>query len=208
MNSGSNFSEEFIDELSQDKEFRDVYVADQVRARFALLIKALREQPNRGWSQAVLAERMGKTQSAISRIEDPDYGKLTVQTLLEVAAAFDLPLWIDIPEWSEWLRRMEQVEASCLYREGFDAAKLKLELCGNSIGSKTLDLKNFLVSQVVDRDNQNYLTQFVGDSGLARRRSDSKISPQAPYSNSVSVQSSGGTSLMRSIANLDVASLN
>lgn len=120
MQYGLPWSEEFVRDM-EDKEFRNEFVADQVRLRIATLIRALREQPDRDWSQTELGREMGKPQSVVSRLEDPDYGKMSVQTLLAVAAAFKLPLWIDIPEWEEWFCHIGNVPNSKTHRRSFDA---------------------------------------------------------------------------------------
>jgi hypothetical protein len=126
MTYGLPWSEQFIDQLGTNEEFRREYVADQVRTRIALLIRALREQPDRGWTQTELGQRMDKPQSVVSRIEDPDYGKLSLQTLFDVASAFDLPIWIDIPEWEDWFRYTEgSLSTTRLRRRSFDAGRLK-----------------------------------------------------------------------------------
>ncbi len=121
---GLPWSEAFANDLA-NKEFRDEFVADQIRMRIATLIRALREQDDRNWSQAELGRQMGgKPQSVISRLEDPDYGKLSVQTLLEAAAAFGLPLWIDMPEWENWLGLIGDVPSSKTRRSFFDSERL------------------------------------------------------------------------------------
>jgi transcriptional regulator with XRE-family HTH domain len=120
---GLPWSEQFVRQLS-DKEVRGEFVADQIRARIALLIRSLREQADRKWTQAELGERAGKPQNVISRFEDPDYGKMSLQSLFDLAAAFDLPVWVDMPEWQDWLALISDVPNQQTRRSGFDLDKL------------------------------------------------------------------------------------
>jgi transcriptional regulator with XRE-family HTH domain len=119
--SGCPWSSELVSELA-DEEFRHEYMMDQVRSYIAFQIRALREQ--RRWSQGDLAEAADKTQSVISRLENPDYGKLSLQSCLEIAIAFDLPLLVQFVDWDDWLTRMSNVSPSAMRKRSFDAIRL------------------------------------------------------------------------------------
>jgi transcriptional regulator with XRE-family HTH domain len=121
VHSGSPFSSELVRELT-DVEFRHAYMMEQVRTNIAFQIRALREQ--RHWNQGDLARVAGKTQSVISRLEDPDYEKLGLQSCLEIAVAYDVPLLVQFVEWDDWLARMSNMSPSALRKRSFDAARL------------------------------------------------------------------------------------
>lgn len=113
---GLPWSRKFAGQIA-DKEDRDEFVADQVRVRVAISIRTLREQ--RGMSQAEFGKLIGKPQSVVSRLEDPDYGKVSLQTLLDVAAALDIPLLVEFPEWEDWFRRISLLKKADLERRDF-----------------------------------------------------------------------------------------
>jgi len=71
---------------------RHAYVQAEVVTALAHQIRAIRNQ--RGWTQRELAKRLGTTQAAVSRLEDPSYGRLSVQTLIELSRTFDTGLQI------------------------------------------------------------------------------------------------------------------
>ena len=87
------------------KEYRDGYVASRVRTSIALQIRALREQ--RSLSQREFADRLGKPQSVISRLENTEYGRVSVQTLLDIAAALDIALVVKFCALREFLTKCQ-----------------------------------------------------------------------------------------------------
>lgn len=68
----------------------------------------------RNWSQITAGEILGKPQNVISRLESPAYGKLSIQTLLEVAKGFDVGLLIKFVPYSRLLREYEDVSIDAL----------------------------------------------------------------------------------------------
>lgn len=54
----------------------------------------------RGLSQTKLAGILGTKQSAISRLEDPEYGAHSLDTLIQIAKAFDCALMVKFVSYS------------------------------------------------------------------------------------------------------------
>lgn len=117
----ANLSKRLFEKL-KSKSYREAYVAEHVRTGIAYQIRALRTQ--RGWSQKKLAEEMGKPQSVVSRLEDPDYGKVSVKTVLDGAAAFDVALLVQYVSFPEFLRRTRDVSPEALRVDSFDERQL------------------------------------------------------------------------------------
>ncbi len=85
----------------RDEEYRRLFVEERVRASVALQIRALRQQ--RDMTQAKLGLAIGMAQTWVSKLEDPEYGKMTVATLLRLAGAFDADIEIKFRPFSRTL---------------------------------------------------------------------------------------------------------
>jgi transcriptional regulator with XRE-family HTH domain len=83
----------------RDKEYRDLFVAEEIATGLPFQIRAMRQA--RGWSQQELAERLGMTQEGVSRLESLNYGRYTLATLQRLASAFDVALTVRFVPFSE-----------------------------------------------------------------------------------------------------------
>lgn len=90
-----------IIEKLKDKEYRDAFAVEHIDTGIPFQIRALREQKGREWTQKKLGIRTRMAQETISRIEDPNYGKLTLKTLKRLASAFDVGLMVRFVPFSE-----------------------------------------------------------------------------------------------------------
>jgi transcriptional regulator with XRE-family HTH domain len=82
----------------RDKEYRDIFVEEEISTGLAFQIRRMREA--RGWSQGTLAERIETTQAGISRLENPNYGRFSLSTLKRLASAFDVALIVRFAPFS------------------------------------------------------------------------------------------------------------
>lgn len=95
-----------------EKEYREAFVAENISTGIAFQIRALRKKED--WSQGDLGLKAGKPQNVISRLENPDYGKFTLNTLLALAAAFDVALMVRFVPFSTLRFSLNNVSESAL----------------------------------------------------------------------------------------------
>lgn len=106
-------------ERLRNKEFREAYVRAMIEHGLAHQIRTLRT--SRGWSQEQLAEKVGaKSQSVISRLEDPSYGRHTLQTLEKLGDAFDVALLVKFVSFNRLLTETEDLTPGALDVVGFN----------------------------------------------------------------------------------------
>jgi len=98
--------------LLQSKKFRAAYVFEHIKRSIPFQVRTMRTE--REWSQAKAGEEIGKPQNVISRLESPAYGKLTLQTLLDIAKGFDVGLIIKFVPFSRLVREYEDVSFDAL----------------------------------------------------------------------------------------------
>jgi len=95
-----SLEKQLVDQL-QDEEYRRAFVEGHTTDTIAFQLRAMRKAE--GWEQKDVAERLGNRnlQPMISRYENPDYGKYSISTLLELAAVFDVALAVRFAPFSE-----------------------------------------------------------------------------------------------------------
>lgn len=87
-----NSKQEQMWENLRDKDFRKQFIDEHVNVGIAFQIRSLRNRQN--LEQSELAQLLGVKQPLISSWENPNYGKYTLNTLKNLAKAFDVGLLV------------------------------------------------------------------------------------------------------------------
>jgi transcriptional regulator with XRE-family HTH domain len=124
MNDGSR--KELIKDIISDKEFRHFWNETYLRQNIPFQMKTMRTE--RGLRQIEAAAILGKGQNGLSRLESPAYGRLTLQSLLEVARGYDVGLIVKFVPFSSLLREYEDVSFNALSAPSPDAEKFPNEI--------------------------------------------------------------------------------
>jgi transcriptional regulator with XRE-family HTH domain len=123
-------TEKFLSKFRR-KPYRSAFVENEVRTGLAYQVRALREQ--RSLSQDQLATLMGTTQSAVSRLENSDYGRVSLSTLIQVANALDVGLMARFCSFAEMVYRTADVSPKSLQVASFSENQFQVVEDGKGI---------------------------------------------------------------------------
>jgi transcriptional regulator with XRE-family HTH domain len=107
-----NTFEELWKKLARTKEYREHFVASQVKRGIPFQIRALMKKKE--LNQDKLAELAKLTQGVVSRAANPNYGNLTLNTIIRIAAGFDVAFigkFVPFSELGKWLINLSEEEA-------------------------------------------------------------------------------------------------
>lgn len=108
---------------------RHAFVEAEAVTAIAHQIRVLRQ--DRGLSQQQLARKLNTTQAAVSRLEDPSYGRLSVSTLLSLSHVFDVALQVRFVSTVRLLKETWKVKKEDLEVEPFEEEVKRVGFYGN-----------------------------------------------------------------------------
>lgn len=91
-----------IRRLGKSRDSRVKFVESHLNKKLALQIRSLRGD----LSQEQMEEKVGIKQQALSRLENPYYGKATLTTLKRIAAGCDVALLVEFVPFSQLINRI------------------------------------------------------------------------------------------------------
>lgn len=113
-----NIASTLWNRLAASKKYREEFVVSQVKQGIPFQIHAMRKDA--GISQKELAEKSHLTQGVVSRAEDPDYGNLTLNTIVRISAGFDVAFIGNFVPFSKLVQWYEELSESAVRVEPFE----------------------------------------------------------------------------------------
>lgn len=112
-----------------NKEYRDGYLETHVRSGIGLQIRAIREKMK--LNQDEFATLTGKKQSTISRLENTDYGRVSIQSLLDIARATNVALVVRFVDYRQFLRITSDMSEEALAPDNIYETEAKAKAVAN-----------------------------------------------------------------------------
>lgn len=139
-----------LERFQESRDYRASYIASRVRLAIASQIRALREQFS--GTQAEFSEKIGKPQSVVSRLENPDYGRMSVQTLTDIAEELDIALVVKFVSYDRFFTLLDdtQISPDALRVEPFAATLKRHEQISASPNVTSLGLQRKISDRAGD----------------------------------------------------------
>lgn len=139
-----------LERFQESRDYRASYIASRVRLAIASQIRALREQFS--GTQAEFSEKIGKPQSVVSRLENPDYGRMSVQTLTDIAEELDIALVVKFVSYDRFFTLLDdnQISPDALRVEPFAATLKRHEQISASPNVISLGLQRKISDRIGD----------------------------------------------------------
>jgi transcriptional regulator with XRE-family HTH domain len=150
------------------RPFRNAFVEEHVKTAVPHQIRAMRKKE--GWTQIGLAQRARTSQSAITRIEDTNYGNLSINTLLKVAAAFDVGLLVKFVPFNRLVREFEDLSAAALVPRPFKKDLAALSPWASEITAQSDNTARAERIQQIDDEFSEFLGESHGNGVTAKPR--------------------------------------
>jgi hypothetical protein len=129
-------------------EFRAAYMTQHLRGFLADQIRSLRGT----MSQAAFGRLIGKPQSVVSRLEDEDYGKLGLQTLLDIATRLDIAVVVRFVDYPNFLRMTSDFSDDAAAPRSYPETRGEIgEMSHSAASSPTASVKNEMASGRTNR---------------------------------------------------------
>jgi transcriptional regulator with XRE-family HTH domain len=167
-----NINSSLIAEL-KDKQYRDAYVASQIRISLPLQTRALRK--SRTWTQPELAEHAGMAQPRISEIEKPGERRLNIETLLRLASAFDVALQVRFVPFSEFIDFSEDLDLDTFAIEPF-TEELKREEAAETVAMRVI-AESFNSASEGKTNQLSLLSSVLTSNGNNKKQPTSEHNP-------------------------------
>ena len=128
------------------KKYRDAFIASQFKRLIPFQITVIRKKAK--LSQEKLAEVSKLTQGVISRAENPDYGNLTVNTILRIAAGFNMGFKGEFVPLSELVTWVENLSEQSVQWKPFEGEEIILANQQITPSEDTVVLSSYIESHI------------------------------------------------------------
>jgi transcriptional regulator with XRE-family HTH domain len=152
--------EDFLKEEFKDKEFEKGFYREVEKARISFEIAYFRKKAN--LTQADLAKKINTSQSAIARLENPDYQKYSISVLRKVAEAFGLELVVSLREKIASREERDEKNSRCTVQTSDDWKKYEIVSNLMKAISSIEDLQNS--SEILKQIRFGFQTAFSRQS--------------------------------------------